>query len=270
MFSAITCAIAQDIGKASNSNPRPLFDFVATKPPFNFTDEQQANKNRMLRFVILTGYREGVEPVRGLANFTSYADKKNGTAKTYMYNLSIQDMLTFGFYNSSRIILEVEDPKKYRYDISQGDYLTWMRKNAHCFEMMQPLGAIRDAEVIKSELARLFNVKFGLQKKLVDVLVLTRTSDKDKLKSVGNGAPEYDLSGHLNNIKLDRLSTIFYEAHFPPLVDETGYTNPVDMDLHFDSKIGIEGLRKELKRYDLDIQPGKREFEMFVITENKK
>lgn len=270
LISSIGISIAQDKDKAPNIASRPLFDFEATKPPFDFTAEQQENTNRMLRFTILTGYREGVEPIRGLANFATYSDKKNGTAKTFMYNLSIQDMLTFGFYNSSRVILEVENPKRYRYDVSQGDYNTWMRANAHCFEMMQPIGAVKGAEVLKSELARMLNVKFGLQKRLVDVLILKRTSSKDKLKSAGKGDAKYDFSGRLNNIELNRLITILYEAQYLPLVDETGYTAPVDMDLRFDPKMGIEGLRKELRRYDLDIQPGKREYEMFVITENNK
>lgn len=249
---------------------RPLDNFDPVKPPFLFTEATRKNQSRLLRYSMLTGYREGVEKVQGLANFTSYHDKSNGTTKIYMFNLSIQDMLTLGFYNSSRIILEVKDPKIYRYDPSQGDELAWKRNNAHCLEFMLPTSTIKNADLFKRELSRVFNVEFGLKKRMTDVLVLKRTSTTDKIKSLKQGDASYNLQGHLNNIVIDRLISILYEANLPTLINETDYKNTVDIDLEITKNMSIEVLRKQLAKYDLDITSERREVDMFVITEINK
>jgi hypothetical protein len=245
---------------------KPLFDFDPIKPTFKLTGEQLSNKNRFLRFSTLSGYREGVEPVMGFVNFASTNDKQTGTRRLYMYNLSIQDMLTYGFFKSNRVILEVKNPSKYRYDPSQGSKDNWLRENGHCFELVLPIGTIKE-DMLINELSRVFGVKCGLQKRLVDALVLTRTSKIDKIKSLEKGEGRYDEHGYFNNVTLDRLTSALYEAGLPPMVDETGYTNPVDLNLNLKSFNDLAELKRELLRYDLKLREEKREVEMFVITE---
>jgi len=248
---------------------KPLFDFDPIKPTFKLTGEQISNKNRFLRFSIVSGYREGVEPIRGFVNFAATEDKATGTRRLYMYNLSIEDMLTYGFFKSNRVILEVKNPSKYRYDPSQGSKDKWLRENGRCFELVLPIGITLREEFLIDELSRVFGVKCGLQKRLVNALVLTRTSKLDKIKSLEKGVGSYDEHGYFNNVTLDRLASAIYEAGLPPMVDETGYKNPVDLNLNLKSLNDLAGLKRELHRYDLDLKEEKREVEMFVITEIK-
>lgn len=109
----------------------------------------------------------------------------------------------------------------------------------------------------------------GREKRMVDVLVLIRTSKIDKMKSLRKGKPYYNQHGVFNNINIDGLSTIVYKAGLPPLIDETGYKDPVDLELNTTTWSSIEAMRKDLQRYDLDLKKEKRQMEMFVITELK-
>ncbi|MBB6501660.1 hypothetical protein [Pedobacter cryoconitis] len=258
---------AQNLDTTAVSYRRPLFDFDPLKSSFKLDQEQKINKHYFLRMSILTGYREGVEPIKGLGNFRTNEDKENGTKRFYMYNLSIQDMLTHGFYTSNRIILEVKDPSRYRYDPSQGSEYEWMRKNAHCFEFILPSGVINGVKPLEKELCRIFGVESGLKKRMVNALVLVRTSKIDKIRSSQIGERGYDNNGQFRNVPIDRLSSLLYNAGLPPMVDETGYKDPVDLELKITSWKDLPAIRKELQRYDLDLKEEKREVEMFVITE---
>lgn len=263
----ISSSSAQNMDTTAVSYRRPLFGFNPLKSSFKLDQEQKINKHYFLRMSILTGYREGVESIQGLGNFRTNEDKENATKRFYMYNLSIQDMLTHGFYNSSRIVLEVKDPSRYRYDPSQGSEYEWLRKNGHCFEFILPSGAVQGVKTLEKELCRIFGVEIGLKKRMVNTLVLVRTSKIDKIRSTQIGEPNDDGSGNFRNVPIDHLSSPLYLAGLPPMVDETGYKDHVDLDLKITSWKDLPALRKELQRYDLDLKEEKREFEMFVITE---
>ncbi|WP_367868006.1 hypothetical protein [Pedobacter sp. WC2423] len=250
---------------------KPLFDFDYQKPVFKLQQEQLSNKNKFLRFSVLTGYREGVQPIDagfGL-NFKSINNAIAGVQLITMYNLSIADILSHGMLKPNNILLEVDDPSRYIYDIKYGDKEKWMRKNAYCYELALPMGTIKDVKVLDEYLTNLFGVTFGMEKRLVKTLVLTRSSTTDKIKSAEKGESKYDMKGHFNNVPIDRLSLPLTAAGLPSLVDETGYKDPVDLDLKIDSWTNLDALRKQLHRYDLELTEGMREIEMFVIKKNK-
>lgn len=249
---------------------KPLFDFDYQKAVFKLQNEQLTNKNKFLRFSVVTGYREGVKPISGAfgVNFNSFFNQDTGLQLISMYNLSIADMLTHGLVRHNNILLEVDDPSKYLYDPKYGDKESWNRKNAYCFELMLPIGIIKGGKTIDEYVANSFGVKFGMEKKMVKVLILIRTSTVDKLKSAEKGEAKYDLKGYFNNVSIDRLEHPLAEAGLPPMVDETGYKDPVDLNLKIDSWTDLSALRKELHRYDLDLIDGMRELEMFVIKKN--
>ena len=254
---------------------KPLFDFDYNKPVLNILSEK--NTDGMLRYSTLTGYREGVEP---RANYAIY--KKSGAMLVYKHNMSIEDMILGGMRKSSHVILEVKDPSKYRYDSKYGQEQEWLRKNGHCFEMMLPDASLfkpgelspewsKKGGTAQKELARLLGIEFGFEKRIIDVLVLVRTSNEDKIKSKGEGEPGWDHNGLMNNIDGlgSHIQSILYEADFPPMVDETRYTGLVDLDLKLEKGMSLDQIRKALQHYDLELKQEKREYEMFVIREIK-
>ncbi len=244
---------------------KPLFDFDHTKPPFVLTAEQKENSTRKLRFSMLTGYREGVEKISGLLNFTRFDDKESHTARIMMFNLSIQDMLGHGFYNRNRVVLEVNDPSKFAYHPKYGNEKDWMRKNAYCFEWLSPITTTR---MLDSLIAKKFNVRSWREKRRLDVLVLVRTSNVDKVKSMG-GSGTWNINGKLDNYPLgDGVSWILYANQFPHMIDETGYRENVNMDLWITPGTDLQTLRKKLQQYDLDLKEEKREVTVMIIREN--
>lgn len=247
---------------------KPLFDFSYEKPPFKLSEEQQANKTGFLRASVLTGYREGVAPIKGFVNFQGFDDEKSGTRKLSFYNESIVGLLTFGAIPPQQVVLEVKDLARYRYDPSLGSKEAWIRKNGYCFELILPVSVIKGANVIRKELESVFGVEAGRKKRMLDVLVLVRTSKTDKLASKGQGKPAYDMNGNFNNIQLadGRFGHALYDAGVR-VVDETNYTGAVDMKLDITDWTDLAAVRKALRRYDLDLKEEKRELEVFVITE---
>ena len=260
---------SQDLRITPKDSEKPT-NFEYDKPIFKFDIEQSTNKHRFLRFSVLTGYREGILPVKDLVNFDSYLDTVSSTVRLYSYNLSIQDMLTSGSVSNSRVVLEVTNPSRYRYDRSQGSKLDWMRANAHCFEFLLPFGSIKDGQPMFKELADLFGVTCRREKRLTDVCVLKRNSNNDKVKSKMKGKAYYTNDGHYNNMTITEVIKSFNEFILPPIIDETGYKFTVDLDLHITDNMDISFLKKQFNKYDFDLVSERRVLEMFIINENNR
>lgn len=156
---------------------QPLTQFEDQQPVFKLKGEQLENKNRHLHFYALTGYREGVKPIVSQfdMNFSAQKDQVQATHRIKMYNLSITDMLTNGLTKSEEVILEVKDPSKYRYDPKYGSEINWLRKNAHCYEILLPENKVKNMDMVRDHLSQLFKVKCGYQTRLI------------KTKTVKNG-----------------------------------------------------------------------------------
>jgi len=266
LFISISNCKAQEMDTFSKVL-KPLSRFDYTKPLFNLNAEQAYNTHRHLRFSVLTGYRESVEPVKMM--MAKSDDSEHGTSRIYMINLSIQDLLGMGIKNlNNRVVLEVEDPSKFRYEFQFGSKIDWMRRNAWCFEYLFPTGSLRSTDVIKNELCAHFDLTFGYEDRQVDVLVLHRTSRIDKIKSREIGRQQYYLEGIVNNMSMNGLIHLLDDMGFPPLIDETAYTGRVDLNLNVKPRDKIMNLRKALEKYDLDIKEEKRNIKMFVIKQN--
>lgn len=248
--------------------------FNDEKPLFKFQDEQLTNQNKLLRYTALTKYREGVMPIKGQfnVNFKGYNDEETGTRRIYMYNLSIEDMLTHGLCKPSQILLEVKDPSKYRYDAKYGSEIEWLRKNGYCYELLLPIGALKGMNTIDTELQKIFNLTSRWEKRNVKTWILTRTSTDEKFKATG-GAPIKDpIHGVYRNVNIGWIGASLNEFDPIPFLDETGYKDLINIDLGLNLNMvhDITTLRKALQKYDLDLKEEIREKLMFVITENKK
>jgi len=246
---------------------KPLFDFNKLNSLFIFEGEQKYNQNKFLRYYALTGYREGVDPTYGEYGFTfdAYTDTLLNTRRLFMYNLSLVEMFTHGLINDDRVILEVKDPSKYRFISQYGDKEEWIRKNTYCFEYMLPNGII-NIRKLDEALQYIFNVKFRKELRSVMALVLVKTSELEKFKSLNVGKPSYDGKGLFNNTSFDALRVAIGYTGMP-FIDETGYKGRVDLKLNIATFKDIESLQYELKRYDLNLKKEIRKVNVFVISE---
>ncbi|MCC8425952.1 DUF3738 domain-containing protein [Mucilaginibacter sp. UR6-11] len=254
---------------------KPLFDFDYAKPVFKLDTQQEANIDRLLRFSVFTGYREGVEPVHREFGFNmaTQENREQGTIRQSIYNASIVEMLTHGFETpmQSRILLEVKDPSAYRYLPAYGNKQAWLRKNAYCYELLVPRAAfsVRKVKMIEDDVAQHFNISFGYETRKVKTLVLVRTSGLDKLKPSGSSEPVFGKSGVFRNVGLGYLTQAVEKTGLTPVVDDTGYPGAVDIDLGSVDYSNTQLLRLALSKYDLDLKEDMRELKIFVIKELK-
>ena len=207
--------------------------------------------------------------------------KKNKQGKIYrrqMTNLPIMDIyypIVYQLFedngeqfNMSRAIIEVKDPL----------LLNWISKPDSTFELTN----LYSYELIieKDKTDNLFNYMLenlnrysdyigAIEKRITSCLVLVRTSTKDKIKSKG-GKPECTFPASpsiLTNHKLSVMINMLSEGTpiKMPIVDETGYTGNVDIEI---SEVkDLASFKKELNKYDLDLKPGKRSLNMFVLKD---
>lgn len=112
----------------------------------------------------------------------------------------------------------------------------------------------------------------NIEKRTVPCLVLCRTSAQDKLATKGD-SPEFMLKPSRTVVKNATLHSVANSLNgFPeialPIVDETGYSGKIDMQMGDIST--LPKLRKELARFDLDVVESTRSLEMLVIRDKGK
>ncbi|WP_442587841.1 hypothetical protein ACSBL2_17485 [Pedobacter sp. AW31-3R] len=261
-------AIGQTDSLSSNYKS-PLFDYTSSKSTFKLKGEQLENRNRFLRYYLLSGYREGVPQTIGNYGFKAIYenDTTAGTTRVYMINMSVEDLLTHGLYPQSNVVLEVKDPSKYRYNPTYGSELEWMRKNLKCFEMVFPAGTIQGFPPEKYIIESLLNVTTEKQKRITKIFVLIRTSKKDRIKAPGGGITSDYSRGHFTNVNIGELVSAMSKQGPLPVIDQTGYKGLVDIQLEIKDWNDISAIQKALAPYDLSLSEEMREIEMFVIKE---
>lgn len=245
---------------------KPLFDFEYSKPIFKLTEDQERNKNKFLRFSVITGYREGVKPIKRAYNFNMGVeiDDARGTIHQRMYNASIEEMLThgFNFIKPSYVILDVKDPSKYRYHSSLGSKLEWMRKNTYCYELMLPISAFKDIKMVDDDVARHFGLRFTRETREVKALILVKNS-KEYSKQNTNKV----LS---SPVTLAKFEDLLYDNGKHVLFNRTGEEDPlISLGLSADELPfkDILLLKNTIQKYGLDLKEEDMKIKFYVIKE---
>ena len=193
----------------------------------------------------------------------------------------------YDFYPANRIILQVKDSSNYIRPENKNLWDTWDMKNVYTYDLMVPPDKINQRfKYMQQDLERYFNAKGAIEKRNIKCMVLIRTSDEDKLKSKGG---KFHIS-HTKNADGDsvvyqnapfeyftwNLKNWFSGNRFPePFIDGTGYTGNIDMryiniDFNGDEghSINVDGFRKILSRFGLDLKEEDYLTDVLVIKEN--
>ncbi|MBX3242288.1 MAG: TlpA family protein disulfide reductase [Chitinophagaceae bacterium] len=207
--------------------------------------------------------------------------KKNKQGKIYrrqMTNLPMMDIYYPIIYqlfdnngeqfNISRAIIEVKDPSLLNWILKPDS--TFETTNLYSYELVVPKTEADSLfYYMLEDLNRYSDYTGTIEKRMVNCLVLIRTSQKDRIKSKG-GVPNCTFPASpsiLSNHKLSVMINMVSDGT-PiklPIVDETGYTENVDIEVS-----GVKDLasfKKELKKYDLDLLPAQRSLNMFVLKD---
>jgi hypothetical protein len=225
---------------------------------------------------VLAGYTPG------LGAGYSFRVDSNGGKKISVTNSPLCDLYSTAFggrelkyRNQNRIVFEVDDKEKLITTDNVG-YKSWIRRNGYSYEIKVPLEwSAFLYRTMQDELSRLFpQYEAQVERRITECMILVRTSRKDKLRSISDSAryeassfgysiSKGDLQAFVNHLNIFTLQSSSY-----PLINETGYTENVDIEINANLS-NIESLNEALKKYDLQFVKGKREIDMLVIRDNK-
>jgi hypothetical protein len=259
--------VAQTILKQRNDSSTTALQL--SESSFKLSDEQLTNKHRLLRYYILTGFNEKKKHIKGPLNFSSEINAMSGTNRIFWNNTSIQDILTHGSVMKNRIILEVKNPMSYRYESAYGDYGLWQQNYAKCLEILLPIGII-NLNSLDKIVADIFNTKVNKENKIVNVWILRRLSDIAKFRSLKEPIIDSTKSGDLKTLSMKQFINILNTKSETPIIDETGYSNDLNLKIDIKKLDDPNNLKEELRKLDLVLAPEKREIEMIIIKDSDK
>jgi thiol-disulfide isomerase/thioredoxin len=201
---------------------------------------------------------------------------------------SIYELYTFAYNENGKIereiILITGDSSRYLRPKDPSELDKWMLKNSYNYDLILPAEkkALR-YKVMQDELGQYFKIKVTIGKKKKPAFVLVRTGELNALATKG-GKFRNDLG--VSKERLDTLDTLyrFQNAPFSNLsfalktrlytapgtfFDETGYTGNIDINIprHLYKPFDLEGIRRLLRVYNLDIIRAEREVEVVILEE---
>ena len=172
-------------------------------------------------------------------------------------------------FSEKRIVNLVKDPSKIDFTILHED--DPVDDRLYSFEFIVPF---KNAKSLYPSMFRTLSdfsdYSATLEKQRQKCLVLKRTGPSDRLKSKG-GAQITDFSktpARMQNASLDFLIValnVNRNVTPLPVVDETGYTGKVDIDLGTFSDLPSH--KKSLQKYGLDLIEEERELMMLVVRD---
>lgn len=207
-----------------------------------------------------------------------------------LYEMAYNESENEDFYKFSehgRTILELEDAKQYRRPERGGNYDIWRGQYGYYYYAILPEWLQHQKyNIMKEDLNRYFGLKPSIEKRKVKSLAIVKTSKLDKIQTKG-GSP--DLTLFEVDYKVDDFEKlnppIRYLKNQPfqllvdilkgkgnarwkiNVVDQTGITGNIDFEMS-EAEImqdDINGFRKALRRYDLDLVEKMISMEVLVL-----
>jgi thiol-disulfide isomerase/thioredoxin len=227
------------------------------------SNEYDKNKVKLLNYSYLGKYRPGIYNGATAAHYNpdegTTTIKATNTSLYSLYKLAYVGLQTF---HNSRIIAT---------NISKE-----MTGNLYCYELvMKDTSEAHAYHCMRQDLDRTFGITSNIENRKIDVLVLKRTSAKDKLRSKALNGSQSDsyFTGDKYIIKYGWLGGILeylVSSNKSPfhIMDETGYNNRVDMVMDVDFQ-DLEKVRNSLKKYGLDLVKEERELEVIILKKEQ-
>jgi thiol-disulfide isomerase/thioredoxin len=241
------------------------------------------DNSKLLIQSVLTGYLDG---------FSSGSSNRDSTLVS-VWNSSILQLFSVALWkhggeilNESLTIADVKDSallKKLTLMangkplFNREDGIAWMAQNDFCYEVkVPPALAGKKFDIMLEELNRYFGSLYGIEgvkeKRMLKYLALVRTSNEDKLATKG-GTPVAKYNAFwvkLQNATIAWLPTSLRIPLqlYPPIEDETGYTNMVDIELNCQLN-DLNALNKELAKYGLQLVEKEKMRDIAVVRLKK-
>lgn len=227
---------------------------------------------------VLTGYRPEIQP----AGY--YDSNRVISANSTMLQL-FQDALGERkpeFLSPNRVILKVKDSSLITYTGDEQDldsFKRWQANNVYCYEIIVPVTYDKSSTLALGYMQNELNNYFGkmgisAQREIVKIkcYVLRKIPSSMPLTtrggqaSVQKNAFYYKLTNKKITTLLNDLRTYYWQTSTIPLKDETGITEPIDIEINAEMS-NIEDVGTDLKKYGLVLSEELRDIDMIVITQ---
>lgn len=234
-----------------------------------FLNGNGGNGSNILYRSMITGYIDGL-PVTSSKSETS--DKL--VTRFTIVNSPIVRLYQKAYQKSvtkSRLLLEVKDAVKLMNDT---DWDSWKYDNTYCYEIITPaISMDKVYKKMKNDLTNFFGYKAVIEKRKVKCFVLQFNGSTNAQaitdRKPSNNFGKKEAITYMHNQKVARLADYLDELLSIPVLDESNYNLPVDMEFNSDMK-DIKALQKKLNPYGFDLVEAERELEMFVLKEQDK
>ncbi len=179
-------------------------------------------------------------------------------------------------FEGNKILLEVKNPG--RFIMPTASFQSW-KEGLFSYEISAPPSTSENQirSILWQDLDRYLSLHSRFEMRTIECWAIVRTG---KTKFISKGGPslaqwyskEYPCN-ILQNLPLSRLLDVLNlqlmgEPLKPVIVDETGYTGPVD--LTFSCPLDdLPALKKELHQYGLDLIHTQKKLRVFIISEKK-
>lgn len=192
-----------------------------------------------------------------------------------LYKLAFQGDSTSEFNFDNRTILDLNHPEvlidKENKDLD-GPFKNY---KLYCYDLKIPVSRSDQLfPIMKQDLERFFGLYGRFEKRKVKCLSLIRTSNIDKIHTKGGPAKyECNVDGNIFLFKNQPIGMFVKGLIYTndllttPIFDGTNYENYIDLNVN--CKLNdLPALRRELKRYDLDLIEDYRDLKMLVISDH--
>lgn len=228
---------------------------------------------------LLSSFRNGLP--------SGFTVQKAGSDKGFRVTLRNTTLLWFysiaygegkQYYGPKRIQLDIRDLSRIRFPENlpktRENHLTWQEENTYCYEITLPPSIASDGfKFMQQDVDRLFpQYKVNIEKRDKTCLVLSVLPGGLKVNSTGGvSSSSFNAFGcKLQNVSLDllfsRLNTNYFQNLPYPLVNESGYSGPADLQINAPLN-DVDAVNQELDKYGLKFIEAERSIDMLVISD---
>lgn len=243
------------------------FDFDAL-----FPEEEKA---RVIMQRTITKHVPGFHPRKGLRKL-----ENSNLKRLYGLNVSLYSLYQMAYselyvdmLHNSRMKVEIADTGTFTTTRRGSAYIQWAAEHTYCYDLISAGSTEELFRQMRKDLSDYFPYDAAIEKRRTMCWVIRRTGDIS-LHSAGSKKEEkFDaFSFHGRNIPwsafVSRLSVYFLQMEPYPVIDESGISGNVDIEIH--ARLSDPAmLAKALRRYGLDMIKAEREIPVIVVKDRK-
>jgi thiol-disulfide isomerase/thioredoxin len=180
------------------------------------------------------------------------------------------------FFSMNTIELQTKDSLNFHNSFNGAKLREWIPLHTYCYELVAP-GPMqpRAFDILRNDLNRLLpQYSAKVEKRERKVLALIRTSDLDKIKSkTDRFSEQYDKFSYQVTAKslsdfVTGLNGIYMHGSKHPIVDKTGYTGLIDLNLDVNFS-QLDDVNRGLALYDLKLSEQTDNIDILVISDRQ-